>query len=296
MRFRLPLRTPASAGAGDTLRENGAARPSVAAKSRSTLVWRARPSHVDAPRGNFVSFPGEGDPAFRYAGLGRPMGRASILADGAIRRSCMRALARRPGGLAAAMLATSCLVSVSAHAQDATWGAAPPTNNWNSAANWSPATVPTRTASFGASNTTALTFSAAATIGTIQFNAGAPAYSFALTGKTLNVQGIGAGGGIVNNSANAPAFTLAFGGALNFSNSASAGNAQINNVNLLFGAVNFNNNSTAGTATLTNNGGGLVVTFRDSSTGGNANMFITGELGNPVVQTQFLDTSTDRKS
>src|ERR1043165_9417575 len=220
------------------------------------------------------------------------MRRALILADGAIRRSRVRASARRPAGLAAAMLATSFLVPVSAHAQDATWGAAPPTNNWNSAANWSPATVPTGTASFAASNTTALTFSAAANIGTIQFNAGAPAYSFALTGQTLNIQGIGAGGGIVNNSANAPAFTLAFGGAMNFNNAASAGSARISNVNLLVGVVNFNNNSTAGTATLTNNGGGLVVTFRNSITGGNSTMVITGELGNPVVQTQFLDTST----
>src|ERR1043166_1898469 len=63
-------------------------------------------------------------------------------------------------------------------------------------------------------------------------------------GRTLDIQGIGAGGGIVNNSANAPTFTLAFGGAINFNNSASAGNASINNVNLLFGVVNFNNNRT----------------------------------------------------
>jgi hypothetical protein len=68
-----------------------------------------------------------------------------------------------------------------AAAQDATWLPSPPSNIFNSAANWTPATVPTGTAFFGTSNTTTLVFSPGTTrVGGWTFNAGASAYSFAL--------------------------------------------------------------------------------------------------------------------
>ena len=83
-----------------------------------------------------------------------------------------------------ALLATTALVAVmafapgAARAQDATWLLNPTSGDFNTAANWNPATVPTGTAFFGASNTTALRFSANAAIGGWTFNAGAPAYTF----------------------------------------------------------------------------------------------------------------------
>ncbi len=69
------------------------------------------------------------------------------------------------------------LGTIAAHAQDATWGSTPGTGDWGTAANWSPpAAVPTGIATFGASNTTTITFSNDASVGTLQFNAAAPAY------------------------------------------------------------------------------------------------------------------------
>jgi len=55
-----------------------------------------------------------------------------------------------------ALLASTALVGLAAPvaAQDATWLASPGTGDFNTNANWSPATVPTGTASFGTSNTT----------------------------------------------------------------------------------------------------------------------------------------------
>ena len=137
------------------------------------------------------------------------------------RRNCRRT----------ALLATTALVAVTAfapgavRAQDATWlntatiaGPIPGTFDFNASANWSPATVPHGTASFGASNTTALSFSANASVGGWTFNAGAPAYTFA-NNQLLTF----AGAGIVING----------------------GNATINNN--IGGSIQFNINSTAGT-------------------------------------------------
>jgi hypothetical protein len=86
----------------------------------------------------------------------------------------------------AALLATTALVAAAAlppgaaRAQDATWLASPATGDFDTAANWNPASVPTGTAFFNTSATTSLTFSApTTTIGGWTFNAGASAYSFA---------------------------------------------------------------------------------------------------------------------
>ena len=93
----------------------------------------------------------------------------------------------------AALLATTALVAVTAfapgavRAQDATWLLNPASGNFNTAANWNPATVPTGTAFFGTSNTTALTFSAFTTVGGWTFNAGASAYTFANNQPSLSM-------------------------------------------------------------------------------------------------------------
>ena len=85
-------------------------------------------------------------------------------------------------------------------AQDATWLLNPGSGDINTAANWTPATVPTGTATFGQSNTTTLSLSASTAFNTLQFNAGAPAYTFNLSGQFMGLDGAG----IVNSSSNVP--------------------------------------------------------------------------------------------
>jgi autotransporter-associated beta strand protein len=136
-----------------------------------------------------------------------------------------------------------------ASAQDATWLLNPGSGTFNTATNWNPAVVPTNTAIFGASNTTSILFLPFTTtsIGTLQFDRGAPAYTFT-TAPNLFTQIRITGTGIVNNSSNTPTFIVG------------------NQSNLIF-----QNSSTAGNATIIIAGGGLTA-FADSSTGGSARL------------------------
>ena len=175
------------------------------------------------------------------------------------------------------LLATTALVAVTAFASgaakaaDATWLQTPTSDNFNTAANWSPATVPTGgTAFFGTSNQTALTFSLDTLADGWTFNSGASAYTF-----TNNHALVFDGAGIVINGGSA---TITNDDAVFFNGASStAGNATINNVS--FGTLNFNFNSTAGNATITNTNN---VFFESASTAGNAtitnthNVFFSG--------------------
>ena len=149
----------------------------------------------------------------------------------------------------ASRLASTALVACAgaAVAVDATWNLNG-TGDFNTAANWTPATVPNNgTATFGVSNQTAVGFSAVATpVGGWTFNPGAPAYTFTITNRPL----IFTGAGIVVNGGSA-SITNNF--VLNFNNNSTAGNAAIsNNRNL-----NFHDNSTAGSDAISNNLGTL---------------------------------------
>src|SRR6516164_7256769 len=163
-------------------------------------------------------------------------------------------------GVSLAALAT--LASV-AHAVDGTWMG--PAAEWTDGTNWSSTPdVPDNTATFTNNGApTSVTVSDDASINTIQFTAGAPAFNFITsgTGITFDINGAGIG----NNSAFAPSFTN--NDNLNFNNASSAENAVIINNN--GGVVSFNNNSTAANATITTNSGGLTL-FNDNSNGGNA--------------------------
>ena len=121
-----------------------------------------------------------------------------------------------------------------------TW---PESGNFNSAANWSPAAVPTGTASFGNSNITDLSFLSPTTIGGWTFNTGASAYTFT-NNQPLQFNGAG----IVINGGSATISNNS-GGIIDFFGSSTAGNATITNNT----ALRFNNTSTAGNATITNN-------------------------------------------
>jgi len=173
--------------------------------------------------------------------------------------------------LAGASLAALVALAPVAHAVDGTWTG--PDTEWTDGTNWSSTPdVPDNTATFtNNAAPTSVTISDDASINTIQFTAGAPAFNFTTsgTGITFDVNGTG----IVNNSGFAPSFTN--NDNLNFNNASSAGNAVITNNN---GAVlSFNNSSTAGNAIITTNNG-AVTQFNDNSTGGNA-QFITNTGG-----------------
>jgi hypothetical protein len=65
-----------------------------------------------------------------------------------------------------------------ASAQDATWLTNPRSGDFNTDANWTPATAPTGTAFFNTSSVTALSLSSwTTTVGGFPFNAGASSYS-----------------------------------------------------------------------------------------------------------------------
>ena len=181
--------------------------------------------------------------------------------------------------LLATTAAAALLAATSAHAQS-TW--TPVTGDFNTATNWTPATVPTGTAFFGPASVTSLSFSAPTTLGGFTFNAGAPAYSFSLPflpATTLTFTGAG----IINNSSNAPSFSLASGSSFSLTNSSTAGNAIITTA--AASQLNFAGTSSAGTAAITNNGG--VVTFGGSSSASAAT--ITNSLGGVLL---FVTNST----
>jgi len=155
----------------------------------------------------------------------------------------------RAGRVALLTCATLIPAALPAVAQDATWLANPGSNLYNAFANWTPATVPTGTAFFGASNTTNLSFEDDATVGGWTFNAGASAYTFNNSHHLLfDGAGVVINGGsvaIINNS----------GGTTTFDNSSTAGNATITTNS--GGGIFFAGTSSGGQAIFTTNAGGL---------------------------------------
>ena len=180
------------------------------------------------------------------------------------------------------LLAGTCLSAATAQAQDATWLLNPGSNDWNTGTNWSSVAVPTGTATFGQSNVTSIFFSPGlTTVGTLTFNANAPAYNFNVIGCACDEFRI-TEAGIVNNSSNAPTFDV-LGGTLSFRGGSTAGNADI--TNRLGGVTEFRDGSSAGTATITNRA--LSGTDFHNSTSA-ANAIITNNGGT----TNFFDAST----
>ena len=193
---------------------------------------------------------------------------------------------RKVAGGTALLLAGVCLGALAAHAQDATWLG----NNadFNDPTNWNPVSPPfgpTGTAIFDTSPTTNVGFSqATTTVGTFQFNPGAPLYTFLPCDCQIlqfNVQGIvnlsGStqqfiSGGTINflNSSTAgnATFTNSPPGRIDFRQTSSAANATINN----FRFVEFFESATAGSATIANVNGNAVLRFFDSSNAGQANI------------------------
>lgn len=184
------------------------------------------------------------------------------------------------------------------HAGSATWNLNPTSNDWNTAANWTPATIPNSesdVATFAVSNTTSVICAdspdgvfANTYVGGIVFAGGASAYAITIT-PSANViwpslivfygAGITNNSGVVQNFVTANSGTTMESGRIYFQRSSSAGeNVVITNEGGAYGApdgdyggfTTFGYDSTdtasAGKATVINNGGmvsGAVGGFTD---------------------------------
>jgi outer membrane autotransporter protein len=203
----------------------------------------------------------------------------------------------RRSGFVASIVALAMSVT-SAHAQDATWvgGGATP-NEWVEDDNWTPATVPTGTATFDVSAVTAVQSNGIVNVNAVDFTAGSSTYTI-----TTNDFFLVHGTGVTNNNLVATqtfdiTSSLVFfnsssastgpgavvynnSGAISFLDTSTAGSATVNNN----GDVEFNNSSTAGSATITNNG---VINFQDSSSATTAT--ITNNASGTIT---FNTTST----
>ena len=182
-------------------------------------------------------------------------------------------------------------------AGSAAWSSNPSSGDWNTAANWTPNTVPNSTtdvATFGASDQTSLSITTESIVlDSVVFNSVAPAYTLTIQIYNLTFEGAG----IVNNSGavqtivtptvdnndadlffynsasagNMISFSTV-GGFIEFFDSSSAGSATFGLTSgSLQGFMFFNDDSTAGNATI-NASGGAFIAFLDSSTGGNATL------------------------
>ena len=184
---------------------------------------------------------------------------------------------------------------MAAFAQNATWLGVPSNSDFNFPANWTPATVPTGTATFGPSSVTSLTFSKDATVGTLIFNT--PNYTFVgqpIVGSDLNftINGVGIQ---VATPADAPTFNVDRPQLL-FTGSSTAGPATLNAFNT--GPIAFQDTSTAGNATINaGRAGSNVVTDPDGFTGGFVFFRNSSTAANATITTfwasdiAFQDTS-----
>jgi autotransporter-associated beta strand protein len=172
------------------------------------------------------------------------------------------------GYLLTTTVAVALLSAMPAHAQDATWSSNPFTATYDLFFNWTPAAVPTGTASFGATNTPDLNILTSTTVGGWTFNAGAPAYTFTLS-PIAAVRFVGAG--IVNGGS----ATIFNNDIVSFENSSTAGNATIINI-LPTSLIEFSGSANAGNATITSAPALSSVLFRDTSGAGNATINVLG--------------------
>jgi autotransporter-associated beta strand protein len=196
-----------------------------------------------------------------------------------------------------------------ARAGSATWNSSPGSNNWNTASNWTPATVPDGpgdTATFAVSNTSPF-IRDFIEVNSLVFSSGASAFTIAVaditTGQSASLTLSGAG--VVNNSGIVQAVSNLAGGFASgeiiFTGSATAG-TQMTFLNVGGsnesggGATEFFDDSNAGSADFVNEGGeiGGSVEFFDNSSAADATFTcegakFSGDFGSYIF---FHDSST----
>ena len=189
------------------------------------------------------------------------------------------------------------------NAGSATWNLNPTSNDWNTAANWTPETVPdefTDVATFDVSNITDISVASEFALDSIVFNPGATAYTFVISQPYIgNIDFAGAG--VINNSGVTQNFDCI--GNVGFDGDSTAGNDVRYTNKRLFNPttwISFTGSSNAGTATFINQGNsadfeeGRILFFDTSSV---ANSSIINEEGDSAGGfTGFLDSSTAANS
>ncbi len=232
--------------------------------------------------------------------------------------SLARSMARRivwSPLLAAATILFLLAAASNALAGSATWNLNPTNGDWDTAANWTPATVPNGpadTATFGVSNTSAVSLSAATEVRTIVFNSGASPFTItAGPAFALNISNTINGIGIINHSGLTQTFvSAAGGGSVHFMNGANAGDQNTfigtgGTVSHGFGgSVLFSDYSDAGNSTFINNGGsangasGGEVQFDNVSGAENGTFINNGGTANGALGgvTSFIATAFANES
>ena len=198
-----------------------------------------------------------------------------------------------PALLVAALLLL--LAPQSLQAGSATWNLNPTSGDWNTAANWTPNTIPNSgqsVATFGVSNLTDVFISGVSDKADhITFNAGASPFTITVgsdLGSKLTLSGLGIvnNSGITQNFVTLPNTLFEGGGEIDFNNGTTAGDETVF-TNTGAGKVLFFDNSSAGTATFVNQGG-TFTEFNDSSTAASATFMNEAGSGN----TLFVGNST----
>jgi autotransporter-associated beta strand protein len=184
----------------------------------------------------------------------------------------------------------SCLISGLSFAGSATWNLNPTDGRWNTAENWTPATVPNGpadTATFAASSLTALSLPTDVELDSIVFDSNADAFTITdSAGRILTISGAGVtnNSGVLQNFVNLGDLNKA--AMLFFTNNATAGESVVyTNQPPIRGAqsplIQFEDSSSAGSAEFDNvaanyfSQGGLIE-FRDNSTAANGTFRNTG--------------------
>jgi autotransporter-associated beta strand protein len=202
------------------------------------------------------------------------------------------------------LITLSLTVVTQAYAGSAAWKLTPASGQWAKANNWTPATVPngaTDVATFGVSNTTAISVDTAIEVNNIVFNPGASGFTITSLSDVVgaNVLTI-SGTGITNNSGIEQNFVAAATatfdvGEIHFTGSANAGNETVYTASINpFGSstvIRFFDTASAGSGTFVlegpvpgGSGSGSTV-FAGSSTAANGTFENSGDIN-------FLDNST----
>ena len=180
------------------------------------------------------------------------------------------------------------------------------TGDWNTALNWQYHLVPTAgdVAIFDAGTQTSVSIGAPSAAKSLQFNADAPAYSFAITGSASGPAALTLSDGITEASGNAPHFTVSgtsatdF-GLLTFTGAGNAANAAITAGN--FGGVSFAGKTDAGSAAVLVAQNGGVFDFTGTTGVANDHKINAGSIagagvfniGANTLTVGALNTSTE---
>ena len=199
------------------------------------------------------------------------------------------------------------------YADSATWSTNPTNGDWNTAANWTPNTVPNGPndiATFSFSNQTSVSNSSVTEVNSIVFSADASPFAITLDSTSqLTISGVGvvSNSGATQNVANT---TDDAGNAsvLRFTGNATAGDSTITYTNegarllnpppIPGALIEFENNSTAGTAEFINLdaiddfGFGGLIKFTETSSAANGTFTNGGSNGGVYATVEFHDQAT----